>query len=74
MKIEEFLQLRTKYEAAARARFEEYQNAGIGDTPYPNRIFEAMVIDLIAKVDALQKFNAELYGDVKADAKPAARA
>lgn len=71
MTIIEFLKLRTKYEAQARDRMEAYQNAGIGDTPYPNRIFEAMVMDLIEKVDALQKFNAELYGDPSA--KPAAQ-
>lgn len=65
MTIAEFFQLRTGYEAKARARSEERQNHG-DDTSWQVRVLEEMVMDLIGKVNALQSFNADLYGDVKA--------
>lgn len=69
MTITEFFKWRTGYEAKARARSEERQNVG-DDTSWQIRVLEEMVIDLIGKVDALQRFNADLYGDVKTDVAP----
>jgi hypothetical protein len=55
MSVSEFYTWRSEFERLARARFEERQNHGDYDTPYPQRVVEEMLMDVHLRLVEIEK-------------------